>query len=268
MKKFRWLAIIMGMAAMTAVALPLVKNTPTQTAEEPAEAALVDVTGSVATLVKDRIEGAFKGVTVTDVFATEMPGMVEVEVNGSDNAFISEDGRFMLVGTVYELDESGDANSISDARYERLRKAELAKVDPSSLITFKAVGKEKAEVYAFTDITCPFCHRMQDEMSDINARGITVHYLAFPRRGLGNEAADDMDRVWCAKDNLKALSVAMNDKSIKHLAQVENCQSPVAEQYKLGLKLGVRGTPAVFTKDGKELGGYVPAKELATRLGI
>jgi len=197
-----------------------------------------------------------------------MPGMVEVEVNSNDSAFVSEDGRYMILGTIYELDDDGNATNLSDARYERLRKTELAQVSHDEMITFHAKGESKAEVYVFTDITCPFCHRMQEEMGDINARGITVHYLAFPRRGLNNAAANDMDRVWCAQDNRQALDVAMSDMPVSKLAQVDNCQSPVAGQYTLGLKLGVRGTPAVFTVDGKELGGYLPAKQLADKLGI
>jgi protein-disulfide isomerase len=32
--------------------------------------------------------------------------------------------------------------------------------------------------------------------------------------------------------------------------------------------VGVRGTPAVYTADGRQLGGYVPAAELLQQLGL
>ena len=46
------------------------------------------------------------------------------------------------------------------------------------------------------------------------------------------------------------------------------CKSPVTAQFNLGEKIEVRGTPAVFTVDGLQLGGYVPPDELAKSLGI
>ncbi|QUJ06167.1 hypothetical protein KCP69_07485 [Salmonella enterica subsp. enterica] len=36
-------------------------------------------------------------------------------------------------------------------------------------------------------------------MKDYNALGITVRYLAFPRRGW-KAAEQDMKSIWCAKD--------------------------------------------------------------------
>jgi thiol:disulfide interchange protein DsbC len=39
-------------------------------------------------------------------------------------------------------------------------------------------------------------------------------------------------------------------------------------QYSLGNQLGVKGTPAIITTDGKLLPGYMPAKKLAESLGL
>jgi len=32
--------------------------------------------------------------------------------------------------------------------------------------------------------------------------------------------------------------------------------------------MGVRGTPAIFLQDGRQLGGYVPYAQLAASMGI
>jgi len=42
----------------------------------------------------------------------------------------------------------------------------------------------------------------------------------------------------------------------------------VAEQYNLGRRVGVTGTPAIVLEDGTLMPGYVPAKTLARGLGI
>ncbi|HBS16032.1 MAG TPA: protein-disulfide isomerase, partial [Alcanivorax sp.] len=36
----------------------------------------------------------------------------------------------------------------------------------------------------------------------------------------------------------------------------------------LGLEFGVRGTPAVYTAEGAQLGGYVTPQQLNQRLGL
>jgi thiol:disulfide interchange protein DsbC len=44
--------------------------------------------------------------------------------------------------------------------------------------------------------------------------------------------------------------------------------NPVDSQYELGGRLGVTGTPALITENGQLMPGYVPAAQLAKRLGI
>ena len=44
------------------------------------------------------------------------------------------------------------------------------------------------------------------------------------------------------------------------------CDNAVAAQFQLGQAVGVQGTPAVFTEDGEEIGGYIPAPELIKML--
>ena len=46
------------------------------------------------------------------------------------------------------------------------------------------------------------------------------------------------------------------------------CDNPVADHYALGQKVGVTGTPAIITSDGRLLPGYMPAENLAEALGL
>ena len=46
------------------------------------------------------------------------------------------------------------------------------------------------------------------------------------------------------------------------------CKNPVKNQYELGMLLGVRGTPAVFTEGGEQPGGYIPPKDMVKVLGL
>jgi thiol:disulfide interchange protein DsbC len=46
----------------------------------------------------------------------------------------------------------------------------------------------------------------------------------------------------------------------------DQCDNPIAEQYQLGVALGVTGTPALLTASGQLIPGYVPPDQLRKRL--
>jgi thiol:disulfide interchange protein DsbC len=49
--------------------------------------------------------------------------------------------------------------------------------------------------------------------------------------------------------------------------KAESCgATPVGKQFRLGEDLGVRGTPAIFTRDGDYIGGYLAPTELVKQL--
>jgi thiol:disulfide interchange protein DsbC len=95
-------------------------------------------------------------------------------------------------------------------------------------------------------------------MSDYNALGITVRYLAFPRQGLQSQAEQDMKAIWCAKDRNKALDDAMNGKGVKPAS----CDLDIAKHYALGVQFGVNGTPAMVLSNGYVVPGYQGPKEM------
>jgi thiol:disulfide interchange protein DsbC len=46
------------------------------------------------------------------------------------------------------------------------------------------------------------------------------------------------------------------------------CANPVRKIHDLGLSMGINGTPAIYDQNGRQLGGYLPAAELAKALNI
>ena len=46
----------------------------------------------------------------------------------------------------------------------------------------------------------------------------------------------------------------------------KDCANSVAQDYALGRKAGVDGTPAVFAADGMQLGGYLSPQDLLKAL--
>jgi len=214
---------------------------------------------------RSNFEDAFPRTEITSI-QPAADGLVEVELNGREVIYASEDGRLVFTGDVIELRDSGPVN-LKEARYQKVRTTGLAEVDQKDMITYPAQGKEKAEIFAFTDITCGYCRKMHRHIEEYTDAGITVHYLAFPRGGPQAGSAEDMRHIWCDAKPTEALTAAKLNNSISE-ADLEECAAAVDKQYELGLKFGVRGTPAVYSVDGAQLGGYVTPEQLNQRLGL
>ncbi|HEX7323775.1 MAG TPA: thioredoxin fold domain-containing protein, partial [Rhodanobacteraceae bacterium] len=143
----------------------------------------------------------------------------------------------------------------------RLRRAAIARLQPDQMIRF-APPHPKYTVTVFTDVDCAYCKAFHSEIPEVNKLGIAVDYLFWPRTGLGTPSAQKAVDVWCAPNRQQALTLAFAGDT-PHSA---NCASPVARDFKLGVDLGVGGTPTIIASDGVVLGGYVAPHELLRRL--
>lgn len=190
---------------------------------------------------------------VTEVRPGPIPGLYEVHL-GTDVLYMSSDGRYVVRGDIYDLE--GRVN-LTDELRAAARSAAFAKLKPGDTIDFIPENAHHT-IFVYTDIDCTYCRRLHSEISELMAGGIGVRYLAFPRNGLNSEAYRKSVGVWCAEDRQQALTAAKLGQSI---AQAQ-CDNPVADQFELGKEMGVHGTPALYSEDGRPLGGYIPAKEL------
>jgi thiol:disulfide interchange protein DsbC len=133
------------------------------------------------------------------------------------------------------------------------------------MVIFPPQGKVNAVLNIFTDVDCGYCRKLHSEIAEYGKYGIEVRYLAYPREGLQSETAQTMRSVWCSSDPAAALTRAKNSQRI---AQRDCPNDPVDAQFAIGRQVGVSGTPAIVTAEGELFPGYIPAPQLAQRLGI
>jgi thiol:disulfide interchange protein DsbC len=151
-----------------------------------------------------------------------------------------------------------------EGRKER-RRALLQKIELDEAIEFGA-AKAKYTVLVFTDVDCPYCRKVHEEIGELEARGIAVRYLAFPRSGVGTKAWRTMAAVWCAGDRREALTRATRGEEVK-VQEGRACSDGVIEkQYALGQQLGVLGRPMIVMSDATSLGGYMSPDRLVAAL--
>lgn len=203
--------------------------------------------------VKQGLLNIIPDVEIDTISATSIPGLYQVTM-GADVLYVTGDGRFALTGEMYDIE---GRENITNAEKSRVRKAMLARVPESELIEF-APEKPEHTIYVFTDITCGYCRRLHQDVPVLNENGIAVRYLAYPRAGPASSSAQQLQAVWCAKDQNRAMTDAKSGKPTSS----ESCEDPVARHFKLGNEIGVRGTPAIYLEDGRSLPGYVPPAEI------
>lgn len=203
--------------------------------------------------LRQAINDVFPDVEISRIKPAPIPGLYEVML-GTDVIYLSEDGRYILQGDLIDL---GKKVNLSEQERAAARRQILESIPASETIDF-APSTPEHTVYVFTDITCGYCRRFHRDMAELNNKGVTVRYLAFPRAGIGSESFKEMESVWCAADPNSAITLAKQGSEVIPA----QCDNPVKRQYELGQSLGIRGTPAIYLEGGQELPGYVPPDTL------
>lgn len=198
------------------------------------------------------------GLQVEGIAPGPLPGLTEVTVDGRI-AYVTSDGAHFVQGPIIEL---GTMRNLTQHSEAVLHKQVLAQVGPDRRIIFPATGEERYKVTVFTDVECSYCQAFHKHIGDYNAAGITVEYLMFPRGGVDSTAGRTMRNVWCADDRQQALTDAKLGKPVLE----KDCDTPIAEDYELGRRVGLAGTPAIFSEDGLQVGGYLVPEQLLTSL--
>jgi thiol:disulfide interchange protein DsbC len=207
--------------------------------------------------IKNNLKKVIPSLSIKSIQATPVKGVYEVAIGG-DILYVSEDGKYLFQGHLIDVAARKD---LTEAKLSAVRKQTLAALGEGQVISFKA-DKPKYDVYIFTDIDCGYCRKLHSEIDQYLAEGINVHYLFYPRAGVGSESYKKAVTVWCSEDRQQALTDAKQGKKM----DLQSCDNPVEKHMQLGQEFGARGTPMIVTKHGTIFPGYVPAPRLAQAL--
>lgn len=207
--------------------------------------------------VEERIRTLAPQAKSIAISETPVEGLLMVQIAG-EIVYATADGKYLIQGRLMDMETRED---LTEAAKTEVRRGILESVDGSQQITF-APEAPKYDLMVFTDIDCGYCRKLHAQMAEYNEQGIAIHYLAFPRAGIGSPSYEKAVSVWCASDPQDAMTQAKlgNDPA------PAQCDNPISEQYQLGRELGVTGTPSLVTAEGRMIPGYVPPEQLRQRL--
>ncbi len=202
------------------------------------------------------------GVEVSQPKPTPIPGIYQTTFGGKV-AYLTEDGRYAFVGDLIDL--QAQVNLSEQARRGLVKKA-IGEVPLKDMAIYPARGEKKAVLNVFTDTSCPYCKKLHEEVPDLQKAGIEVRYLPYPRGSSRGPGYQSLKQVWCADDKARAMNIAKGMESGSLPAGDCAEASMVDKGYELGNRVGVEGTPALFTESGKKISGYVPSQQLIPML--
>jgi thiol:disulfide interchange protein DsbC len=216
--------------------------------------------------VKSAIEAKLPGIEISHIEQSPIANYYQAFFN-NEMIYVSADGRFIFTGNLIELSEQAPINHTQaaianrDARQAPMRAETIAQLDESDMVVFKATN-EKHVITIFTDVDCAYCRKLHKEMPQLNAAGITVRYLAYPRAGLGSTAHKKLVSIWCSPNK----QAAMNEAKLNRKFSDITCQNPLDQHFNLTRKFNLSGTPSLILEDGELIGGYLPVDDLVAHL--
>ena len=222
------------------------------------------VPASAVTTLLSPIKQLRPDLLITEVRFSHVKGIYKAKIQGNP-VFFSADGRFFIAGEMYQVTD----HQLVNLQEEELRKAEeafapqraemLESLDQKDMVIFPAKGETRAQIYVFTDIDCGFCRKLHRQMPEMQALGIEVRYLGFPRAGVNSKSAQKLVTTWCADNPQEVMTQFKQGKNVA----LNSCEpNPIADQYELGKNIGVRGTPAIVLKSGQMVPGALSPQQL------
>lgn len=233
---------------------PIEKAVTTKTKQETVESKTTTTIDSL----KEQLTKTFRRAP-DSLTKSPIEGVYQV-LYGTEVVYVSADAKYFIAGDMIDMTTRKNLSEIA----QRSVRNGIIKDKLKDPIVFKAKN-EKHVIKVFTDIDCPYCAKLHRQVPALNEKGITVEYFMFPRAGVGSKSYDKAVSVWCAGDSAAQQTAMTNAKERKPFDE-KKCENPVKAQYELGQKIGVTGTPALITKTGRLIPGYMPADRLAKML--
>jgi thiol:disulfide interchange protein DsbC len=211
--------------------------------------------------------------TFTSVRPAAIPGMFEVQM-GRNLAYTDDSGRYFIFGSMFDMQERVDITAARrielgiqqpEAQQQAQRQAPPPNIEWSSLplkdAFVKVKGNGQRKLAVFSDPDCPFCKRLEADLEKVD--NVTIYTFLNPIAQLHPDAATKAEAVWCA-GNDKARNALWSDMMLrgKQAKGAKSCPNPIQRNIDLAQSLNARGTPTMFSADGRRLVGYVPSERI------
>ncbi len=201
-------------------------------------------TKNVPTNIDKNIRQTLSNMDIKTIQKTPVKGLYEVQA-GDQIFYTNSTGQYLLNGHMFDTKTKQNLTSIRLAEVNRINWTDLPL--ENAIVSGPENGLKMA---VFTDPDCPYCVRLEKNLK--KETGIRVYTFLFPLIQLHPDAYEKSKSIWCAKDQHQAmLDVMLEGKKLPKAT----CDTPIDANMALAEKLNVRGTPTIFSEDGRKYTG-------------
>ncbi|HIP06722.1 MAG TPA: DsbC family protein [Mariprofundaceae bacterium] len=190
------------------------------------------------------IRQTLSNMDIKTIQKTPFKGLYEVQA-GDQIFYTNSTGQYLLNGQMFDTKTKQNLTAIRLAEVNRISWTELPL--ENAIVSGPEDGLKMA---VFTDPDCPYCVRLEKNLK--KETGIRVYTFLFPLIQLHPDAYEKSKSIWCAEDQHQAMLDVMLDKKKLPAA---TCDTPIDANLELAQKLNVRGTPTIFSEDGRKYTG-------------
>jgi len=205
--------------------------------------------------IGERLNKRLPGIDINSLIETQMPGLYEMVSDGRIY-YVDESAEYLIDGSLIRLE---DRQNLTDQRLGGIHMGLIESVQEKNMLIYEPEEESNRSITVFTDISCGYCRRLHAELDTLLDEGVRVRYLLFPRAGIGSQGHKDLESVWCADDPQSAMTNAKAGGRI----EPKSCANPIEEHVAIAQRLGLRGTPLIYTDSGEKIPGYREAAALA-----
>ncbi len=203
--------------------------------------------------LKKVLEQKFPGVDIRYIAKSAHFGLYEAAL-GDQMIYTDKKADQILVGSVYD---TATKTNLTEAKIRRLNRVDLSKL-PMDLAFKRVKGDGSRKLIIFSDADCPFCHRLENEMKNLD--NVTIYTFLFPIDQLHPDAANKSKKIWCAPDKVKAWDDFFASGKVPDNAG--DCGDPIARTQDLGNSLRVNATPTLIFADGTMMPGALQLAQI------
>jgi len=206
-----------------------------------------------AAAIRKTLEQRFPGASINHIAKSTYFGLYEVMLD--DNLIYTDPAAtYVFVGSVYD---TATKQNLTEARSRKLNRVAIAKL-PYELAFKRVKGDGSRKLVIFSDADCPFCHRLESEIRNLD--NVTIYTFLFPIDQLHPNAAQKSKQIWCSADKAKAWDAFFASGKLPD--NKGDCGDPVAKTQALGQSLHINATPTLIFADGTMIPGALPLPQI------
>lgn len=199
-----------------------------------------------ATTIKRTLEERYPRITIVDVEPSAVPGIYEV-FTGRTIVYTDRTADHLFVGRLIETKSNRD---LSAERLDVYNGIDFEKLPFERAIkVVKGNGSRKLAI--FEDPNCPYCQRLEKELSTMT--DLTVYVFLYPLEEVHPGATARAHTIWCSPDRSAAWTNWMVDR--KDPPGGPCSSDPISQNEDLGQTLRINTTPTLFFPDGHRIPG-------------